>query len=202
MHRWGVILLLMVPMLWYAALPCRAAEERGTIRVELEPDMADSTVVLHRVGGMRAEGLELCDSLGGGYVAGDDLYTGALLRWLAERAEGGTEKRIARDGTAMFSDLEEGVYLLNQEEGSPGYYAMEPVLIVLPEADGSWYAKITPDGEEIQYRAPETGGPVPPVLSAMGMVLSGYFIGIWYENWHKQRRNRKTDPQNQYTNAE
>lgn len=188
MHRGGVVLVLVVLLLWPAVLTCQAAEEMGTIRVILEPEMADSLVVLHSVGILRGDGMEVDALYGGGYVTQADLQTRELARWLSDRAEGGTEKQISREGTVMFSGLSEGVYLLKQREGSPGYYAMDPVLISIPEGDGSWYVRICPAVEEKVYRVPKTGWPVTPVLGAMGMVLSAYCIGIWYENWHKQRR--------------
>ena len=50
--------------------------------------------------------------------------------------------------------------------------------------------KASEDTEEAAgYRIPETGQSLPPVISAMIMVLSAYLIGIWYEKWH-MRRNR------------
>ena len=188
MHRGGITLVLVLVLLGNFALPCRAAGERGTIRVVLEPEMADSLVMLQRVGSMQSEGLELTQTYGGGYVAGADVQTRELAGWLEEQGGFGTGKRVSRDGTVMFSALEEGVYLLTQGEASPGYYAIDPVLIPIPEADGSWYAEISPGAQRRECGVPETGSPATPVLGAMVMVLSAYIMGIWYEKWHISRR--------------
>lgn len=191
MRRGVIALILTVVLFWQFALPCMAAGERGTIRVVLEPEMADGLVALHRVGRLQSEGLELTYTYGGGYVTGADMGTRELACWLAEQGGAGAGKRIARDGTVMFSTLEEGVYLLTQQEASPGYYAMEPVLIAIPEADGTWYAEVSPGVEKTEYRAAETGSPIPPVLIAMAMVLAAFGIGTWYEKWHLRRKIQK-----------
>ena len=97
---------------------------------------------------------------------------------LAGEYASGWEQRLSEEGTAMFQGLAEGRYLLTMEN-------MASVEVHLPEADGSWMAEIAPG---MVYIAPATGQPVEPVLWAMGMVLSAFGIGIWYENWHKKRK--------------
>ena len=85
---------------------------------------------------------------------------------------------LSEDGVAMFTGLAEGMYLLTVEN-------ILAVMVSLPEQDGSWMARIAP-GEG--YLPPETGQPVTPVLWAMGMIVSAFGIGIWYESWHKRKR--------------
>ena len=66
--------------------------------------------------------------------------------------------------------------------------AVENILAVpvsLPEEDGSWMAELAPG---MVYIAPSTGQPVAPVLWAMGMIVSAFGIGIWYESWHKRKK--------------
>ena len=89
----------------------------------------------------------------------------------------GWSKELSEEGVAMFTGLPEGMYLLNVEN-------ILAVTVTLPEADGSWMAEIGPVG----YILPQTGQPLTPVLWAMGMVLSAFGIGIWYENLHKTRK--------------
>ena len=188
MRRGGLALVLAGALLLLLALPASAAGETGTIRVTVLPGMAGSTVTLYLAGKLSAGGLQLTEAFGGGYITGRDIQTRELTQWLADRAEGGTGRQISRDGTVMFTGLEEGVYLLTQKEAAAGYYAMTPMLIVLPEEDGTWYAQAYPKVEPKDDLIPETGQPFTPVLWAMGMILSAFAIGIWYENWHKNRR--------------
>ena len=78
----------------------------------------------------------------------------------------------------MFTELPKGMYLITLENSLA-------VVVNLPESDGSWMAEIAPG---LVYIVPETGQPVTPVLWAMGMILSAFGIGIWYEAWHKRKR--------------
>lgn len=140
---------------WLAAvlaLPARAAGERGAVRVELGPGMAGKTVTLYPVTDTGAGELELCSE--------------------------GWSQELSEAGVAMFTGLEEGMYLLSVEN-------ILAVPVKLPEADGTWMAEIAP---ELVYIVPETGQPITPVFWAMGMILSAFGIGIWYENWHKSRK--------------
>lgn len=94
-----------------------------------------------------------------------------------ELSSHGWRKELSKEGVAMFTGLAEGMYLLSVEN-------ILAVPMTLPEADGSWMAQIGPIG----YIMPQTGQPVTPVLWAMGMVLSAFSIGIWYEKLHKKRK--------------
>lgn len=188
MRRGGLAVILTAVLVMMLAVPVSAAGEMGTIRVKVEPGMANSTVTLYYVGKLNAGGLQLTEDFGGGYVTRRDMQTRELVTWLLEQAEGGVRKEISREGTVMFSGLAEGVYLLSQQEPAPGYYAIQPMLISIPEEDGTWYVEAFPKVEKKPYIPPVTGQPITPVLGAMGMVLSAFGIGIWYENWHKNRR--------------
>lgn len=134
------------------AMPVRAVGESGTIRVVLGPGLAGKTVTLFPVMDTGAGELELMGQ--------------------------GWSKVLSEEGVAMFTGLEEGLYLLSVEN-------IMAVPVKLPEADGSWMAEIAPG---LVYIVPETGQPITPVFWAMGMILSAFGIGIWYENWHKSRK--------------
>lgn len=188
MGRGGAAVLLAAVLAVLLTVPAAAAGELGAIRVTVAPDMADSTVMLSYAGIVCSGGLQLTGEFGGGYVTGQDMQTRELVTWLAEQVQEGIEKTVARDGTVMFTGLPEGVYLLTQKTAAPGYYAIQPMLIRLPEADGSWLAQAYPKLEKNPYDAPQTGQPMTPVLAAMGMVISAFGIGIWYEAWHKNKK--------------
>ena len=151
MARGAAVGILICMMMLWIGIPAGAAGERGTIRVDLGPEQKGKQVTLYW-----AEDTE----------AGDAEVTECVSRKLSE------------EGTAMFSGLPEGTYLLTLENSMS-------VMIVLPEKDGSWMAQIAPG---MDYIPPETGQPVTPLLWAMAMVLSAFGIGIWYEGWHKSRR--------------
>lgn len=188
MRRGGLAVLLAAVLTMVLVMPASAEGELGAIRLTMEPEMADSTVLLTYVGILHGGGLQLLPEFGGGYVTEQDLQTRELAQWLASLAAEGIEKQISRDGTVMFSGLPEGVYLLTQKDAAPGYYALAPMLIAMPEGDGSWFVQAEPKVEKKPYDAPETGQPITPVLAAMGMVISAFGIGICYENWHKNRK--------------
>lgn len=65
--------------------------------------------------------------------------------------------------------------------------AAEESIQAIPELQ--WNGnRIGTGGEKLETRTMETRGIIPPVLSAMGMVLSAYLIGIGYEKWHMKKR--------------
>ena len=138
MRRWGMGMMAAVLVL-LLALPVSAEGDRGTVRVVLSPDMAGRRVTLYSVESTGVEASELA----GEYALG----------W---------SKELSGDGTAMFTNLAEGMYLITLEKSLA-------VVVKLPEADGSWMAEIAPG---LVYTLPETGQPVTPVLWAMGMILS------------------------------
>ena len=149
----GILICLVMAV---AVRPAYAAEDRGTIRVVLGPELAGKTVTLYSAMDTGAGTLELAGEYGEGW-----------------------SKKLSEDGVAMFTGLPEGMYLL----------AVENILAVpvkLPEADGSWMAEVSPG---MIYITPETGQPVAPVLWAMGMIVSAFGIGIWYESWHKRKKD-------------
>ncbi len=189
MGRSGVVAILAAILAIALAMPVSAAGEQGTIRVHGEPGLADSGLMLCYVGQISAGGLQLNGDFGGGYVAGQDMQTRTLVHWLEELAKNGTTKQFDRDGIVMFTGLERGVYLLVQQEAAPGYYAMEPMLVALPESDGSWMAQAYPKVQRLPYEGPQTGQPVAPILGGMGMALSSLGMGAWYDAWHKRRRS-------------
>ena len=104
--------------------------------------------------------------------------TGAEESVVAGEYASGWRRELSGEGVAMFTGLSEGMYLIALENSLA-------VVVKLPEDDGSWMAEIAPG---LVYVAPETGQPVTPVLWAMGMILSAFGVGIWYEAWHKRKR--------------
>lgn len=187
MRRLGLLILTaaLIPAL---TVPVRAEGELGTIRVTVAEEMAEGTLMLSYAGILYGGGLQLMPEFGGGFVTGEDMQSRLLVQWLEEQVCDGFTKQIAQDGTVMFSGLPEGVYLLTQKEAAPGAEAIAPMLVRIPEEDGTWLAQVSARRKGEEYEIPQTGQPMTPVAAAMGMVISAFCIGIWYENWHKNRK--------------
>ena len=186
MRRLGLLVILTAVLIPVLAVPVWAEGELGTIRVMASEEFADSTLLLSYVGILCGDGLQLMPEFGGEFVSGEELQTMELLSRLEQQAQEGIQKQVGMDGTAMFSGLPEGVYLLTQRKPAPGGEAVMPLLVRIPEEDGTWLAQIIPRMKG--YDGPQTGEPMTPVIAAMGMVISAFGIGIWYENWHKGRK--------------
>lgn len=179
---------LAAVLLWLLALPAAAEGELGSVRITAEPEMAESRVTLSYVGILTAGGLQLTQEFGGGFVTGEDLNSRELALWLAEQVRDGLEKPIGRDGTVMFTGLPRGVYLLTQKQGAAGYYALAPMLMALPEEDGSWLVQASPKVQKDPYAPPGTGQPLQPVMAALGAVLSALGLGTCLRGETRKRR--------------
>ena len=116
-----VFALLAVGLLLGGAVPAYAAQT-GSIRVvpETKPP-ADSAVTLYHAGVEADGGYWLDDVYGGGLVRWGDLPSLTLASWLAEHeAAEGTTVPFDAEGSATFSNLSPGLYLIKQT-GISGY---------------------------------------------------------------------------------
>lgn len=156
------------------AVPARAAEETGTIRVTLqngETLVPDGAVSLYLVAEPMDGDYRLTDTFGGGVIRGGEALSPALARWLGEMTgTEGWEKELDGLGSAEYRDLDEGLYLLVQSRRSTGYFTMEPMLVQIP-CQGQWHVQSYPMMQEITL--PPTGDSPLPLLGAVGMLLSG-----------------------------
>lgn len=156
------------------AAPAAAAEETGSIRVTLqngETVVPDGAVSLYRVGSLVDGDFWLTEEFGGGIIQQEDALSPALAGWLAETAEGGTQQELDEEGSAAFSGLPAGLYLLVQTVRSTGYHRMEPMTVMIP-CQYQWHVQAYPKTQEIIYEIPSTGQPLAPYVGAAGMVLS------------------------------
>ena len=168
----GLALLLllagMIPVV-------RAAENYGSIRVKLDAqDLAvtNGAVTLYQVGNRVEEGYRITESFGGGIVHIEDAESANLAKWLAETAEvEGMTMLLDADGNAVFSDLEQGLYMLVQTERMDGFYPILPVLISIPQED-LWNVEFYRQPVPIVTEIPKTGQSPIPFFGLLGMVLS------------------------------
>lgn len=177
-----IILLLCMSIWVLTAAPCAAASERlGSIRVKLEAgDLAvtNGAVTLYQVGYKIEEGYRIAESFGGGILRQEDADSETLAQWLAETArEAGMTMLLDADGNAVFSELEEGLYILVQTQRMDGFYPIYPVLLSVPEGE-IWDVQIYREPVPVVTELPRTGQSPIPFLGILGMCVSalGLFL--------------------------
>jgi len=172
-----VTTILMMGM----SLPAAAAESTGSIRVSL--DYGDSPVdrgemVVYRVAVPLEGSYRLAENFGGGVIRQEDACSPELAQWLSERiASGGVRQQLDREGRAVFSGLEQGLYLVVQTEAPTGWYCAAPFLVPVP-LDGEWEVLAYPKMAVLLTQSPKTGQHPAPLIGAMGLVLSG--MGLYF----------------------
>ena len=162
----------------------QALEEGGSIRITLENGqgvVTEGEVTLYCVGFPVSDGYRLRKEYGGGIVKAEDAMSSSLGVWLAEMAADGEVRLLDADGSAEFSGLEDGLYLVMQSETAEGYYPMESFLITIPY-DGERLVQAYPKAERILTESPRTGQSPLPILGVIGMVLSGTGLIMCYED--------------------
>lgn len=152
-----------------------AAENLGSIQVELDAgDLAvtNGAVTLYQVGVRTENGYRITEGFGGGMVRQEDAASEKLAGWLAETAEAaGLTLLLDADGNAVFSELEEGLYMLVQTERMDGFYPIYPMLVRIPQ-NGCWDVKLYREPVPVVTEIPRTGQSSIPFLGVLGMILS------------------------------
>lgn len=168
-------------------LPASAAQT-GTIRVSLDYGVPvdRGTVVLYRVAEPLEEGYRLGEVFGGGFIRQEEACSAELACWLSERAaSGGDIQSLDKTGTAVFSGLGEGLYLLRQTVAPEGWNCCAPFLVPVP-LDGEWEILACPKQSELLTSSPKTGQHPAPLFAAMGLVLSGMGLYVCVEKIRKK----------------
>lgn len=188
-------LLILLCFAWMLVCPADAAPETGSIQLRLacegEP-VAGGTLTLYRVGEPGADAYVLCGEFRG---SGADLTklsdpetARALADYAAEHGIPGQTLPVDEAGTVRFAPLEIGLYLIVQDERSPGYEPIMPFLVSIPltvgenvyyDIDASPKVALTPQTPEettpTEPWLPQTGQlnwPI-PVMAAAGILLFG-----------------------------
>ena len=168
--------LLCAAFCLLAAAPVAAASENsGSLQVKLEVEdlaVVNGSVTLYQVGSKTEEGYRITENFGSGIVRMEDADSEKLARWLADTVEvTGNSMLLDADGTAVFCDLEEGLYMLVQTERIDGFYPINPILLTIPQ-EGKWDAKIHRQPVPVVTELPQTGQSPVLFFSILGMVLS------------------------------
>lgn len=177
----GILTLLLLPALCLTAM---AAEEEGSIEVILrsgEVPLMGGTVTLFRVGVPSEDGYRIVDGFGGGFVRHEDALSPHLAQWLSQMdGEPGMTRILDADGSAKFSHLEEGLYLLVQNGMVEDFFPIMPFLMILPY-EGQWNVLAYPYTQQVFTECPQTGQHPAPILGAVGMVVSGFGLAMCAE---------------------
>ena len=154
-----------------------AAENRGSIQIKLEAgDLAvtNGAVTLYQVGVKVEDGYRIREAFGGGIVRQEDANSEKLAQWLAETAAAaGSSLLLDADGNAVFSGLEEGLYMLIQTERMDGFYPINPILLTIPN-DNRWDVQILREPVPIVTEIPRTGQSPLPFFGILGMLFSSF----------------------------
>ncbi len=173
-------ILLAVLLLPGLCLPVQAAE-MGSIEVTLrsgDQPVTDGTVSLYRVGEKIEGGYRIVDAFGGGMVQDKDALSPHLAQWLAQmEGEAGMTRILDENGMASFNWLEEGLYLLIQNETKGDFFPIMPFLMILPY-EGQWNVEAHPFTQQVFTDSPRTGQHPAPILGAIGMVASGVGLAL------------------------
>ena len=170
-----MISLVLLCVLAGVVPAAKAAEAYGSVRVKLDAqDLAvtNGAVTLYQVGYRVEDGYRIAESFGGGIIRQQDADSTHLAQWLAESAEeNGITMLLDADGNAIFSDLEEGLYILVQTERMDGFYSILPVLLTIPEGD-QWNLDVYRQPVPVVTEIPKTGQSPAPFFGILGMILS------------------------------
>lgn len=189
-NRMRKIIWLLCLAAWLtAAVPvAAAAENRGSIQVKLDAGdlpVTNGAVTLFQVGIRVEDGYRITEGFGGGIVRQEDADSDKLAQWLAESVEEtGMTLLLDADGNAVFSELEEGLYILVQTERMDGFYPIYPVLLTIPNEE-HWDVLLYREPVPVVTEIPQTGQSPIPFLGILGMILSSTGLLICV------RKNRK-----------
>lgn len=190
MRRKLVCVLIGLGVLMGTAFPVNAAGA-GTILVSPQQGGAlvpGGEVTLYRVGEAVDGGYQLSTELADWIVEESEIFDVELAKWMAKNTtEEGISETISDSGTAEFTCLDAGVYLLVQTEAAPGHGAFSPFLVVLPMSGPQWEVTTCPKVDKLTGENPKTGTPPAPLLGAMGMVISGLGLAGCIERKKKKK---------------
>lgn len=114
-----------------------------TMKNQQKQTIAGGTLTLYQVGEVANDDWNLSFSYVNGFencgISLDDLEDSSLAAQLETKISSSAESRtetIGADGTATFSDLELGLYLIVQKQPADGYSAVNAFLVSVPQQDG------------------------------------------------------------------
>ena len=175
--------------LFWLCIPVAASEGSGTVTLSLNTGdlpVTNGSFTLYRVGSKSSDGYHIREDFGGGFVREEDARSPHLAQWMERSAgEGGQTILMDVDGDAVFSDVEEGLYLVVQNELTDGFYPIQSFLLTMPN-DGRWNLSVNLEPLPRVMASPATGQDPAPYIGLVGMVLS--MLGLVYCSGGLKRR--------------
>lgn len=185
MRRWLLFGLLSC----WVLLGLGAVEKTGSLRVTLrqgEQAVSGGTATLHQVGEPAAGGYRLTEEFGGGLIKEEDAGSGLLAQWLWEQVQGqGVVLPLDDEGTAEFTELAPGLYLLAQTQTDQIGEPMEAMLVGMPQG-GQWNCQLMAQAQQAWDPPPKTGQHPAPIVAAMALVLSGLGLVMLIDGRNKR----------------
>lgn len=162
-------LLLCSLSLTAFAHPVPDTTRTGSIHVTMQQDgapVAGGSLTIYRVALLAEDdgnySFALTDEFAPTGLGLEELQSATLAASFAQYAQDnaipGRTQAIAADGTVTF-ETELGLYLVTQKEPAPGYNAVEPFLVAVPNLDGEDYVYDVDAGPKITLTTAPT--PVP-----------------------------------------
>ena len=183
--RW-ICLLWAMAMVLTGTGKAEAAGERGTIRIMPQwcgIPVTGGTVSLCFVGTVEDDGYYLTDGLADWSMTSAELESGDWINWISQMNTGKrVVKGIGAEG-AVFTDLKQGIYLVEQLVWDPQYQPFEPFFLTVPEGE-TWDVyrapRIARSGE-----SPKTGDHPAPIIGAMGIGLSVACLMVLVDKYNR-----------------
>lgn len=171
----------------------RVQATTGSVEIKLdagELPVTNGTVTIYHVGTRTAQGYQITDRYGGGIIGETEVESGYLAGWLAEMADGGRSLLLDVDGRAVFSNLDQGLYLVAQTDRMDGFYPFRPFLVAVPSGS-TWKIRKTPAILPISPEPPQTGQDPQLLWAVWGMTLSGTGLVLCWGTYEKKKRSVK-----------
>ena len=155
-----------------------------TLRLEREgTPVPDALVAVYRAGTAVTGGYRLTEGFGGGFINEADVLDPQLPQWMAgEAGEQALRQRTDHKGEVYFGPLDEGLYLVIQEDGSDRF---EPFLLILPWDGSVWDILAAPKLASV----PDTSDP--GTLTRYGWSMLGSGLGMVLLSLKAGEKNRK-----------
>lgn len=204
----SVFILLFFLLTW--PLPASAVdsdpERMGSLQLKMEyqeTPLPGGSLSLYRVADADGTKCNLAEEFRGSGVdiskINDPDTAKALARYAADQSILGTVLEIGEMGTACFTGLRAGVYLLVQQEAAPGFMTIRPFLVQVPMAvnDEYFYDILAEPKCEQETKPQPNDSKLPqtgqlnwliPVLAVLGLGLCG--TG-WYLSYERRDMHEK-----------
>ena len=190
----GLLLFLCAGYAWAAP-----AETGGAVLVIQQKEgetIPGGSVRLYRVRQI-GERVTLTEDFASSGVVIEDIYSPELAKTLAdfafERRIYGMESAISQEGTALFSNLSDGLYLAVQQKAAEGYMAWNPFFICIQGGSVTVKPKMEPETETPgNPTVPQTGDDTSLFLWLAAFALSTMGIGLllYYRGKNRYRNGK------------